>query len=203
MQHYQLRKDTDNSIIFEGYYNSMNTCLEDAVNRNVVLSHVNLKNQNLTNANLDGCIMSHANFCGANLTGANLSEADLNHALFYNCGLYNTCLSYSDLSHSDFRDAFFGATLIDGSNLQQCLFSTLSSLDLNFQYVANMAGCAYTDPDGQQHNMSTPPIVIKGLLSVPIIVLDDLIKIGSKTISKTNLPQLSQILGFYTQKIAA
>ena len=198
-----LRKYTDNSIIFEGNYQSIKDCLEHAVDKEICLSHINLRNQNLSNANLDYCSMPNADLSGANLTGANLSEADISHAKLFNCSLYNTCFSYSNLKNSDFRGASFGATLINGANIQGCVFSTLSCFDLEFQYSANMTGCQYVLPDGKKYNISSPPIVIKGLLNVPVIVFDDFIKIGSKTISKSNLPQLSSILGFYEQKIAA
>ncbi len=203
MPNFKLRRYTDNSIIYEGEYNNIKECLEHAVNNDLSLSHINLKNQNLTNANLDGCYMPYANFCGANLTGANLSEADLSGSIFYNCGLYNTCLSYTNLQNCDFRDTDFGATMIEGANLQGCKFSTLSSFNLDFQYAASMSNCVFETFEGESCNMSVPPIVIKGLLSVPIIIFDDLIKIGAKTFSKAHLPQLSEILSTYTKRIAA
>tara|TARA_R110001592_G_scaffold20926_6_gene84602 strand:+ start:10150 stop:10761 length:612 start_codon:yes stop_codon:yes gene_type:complete len=201
MPHFSLKKHTDHSIIFEGNYASLKDCLEHAVERNISLSHVNLKNHNLTNANIDNADMPYADLSGTNLTGANLSEADISNALFHNCGLYNTCLSESNLKNSDFRGASFGATLINGANLRGCVFSTLSACDLDFQHAADMFFCQYITTEGDHYNMSNPPIVIKGLLNVPIIIFDDIIKIGSKTLSKTNMPQISHILSFYTHKI--
>jgi len=203
MKNIKLRQYTDNSIIFEGEYKTIKDCIEHAVSKNISLSHINLKNQNLTNVNLDGGYMPYANFCGANLTGANLSEANLSNSIFYNSSLYNACLSYSNLDNCDFRGTSFGATMIEGTSLQNCKFSTFSSFDLDFQYTTTMSNCTFETIDGGKCTMSSPPIVIKGLLSVPIVIFDDFIKIGAKTFSKTHLPQISNILNTYTQKIAA
>ena len=54
MQYYTLRKHTDDSEIFSGLYPSFKSCLEDAVNKKIDLSYINLRNKNLSNANIDG-----------------------------------------------------------------------------------------------------------------------------------------------------
>ncbi len=203
MENIALRRYTDNSTIFQGKYDNIKECLEHAIKENISLSHINLKNQNLSNANIDGCHMPYANFCGANLTGANLSEANLSGSIFHNSSLYNTCLSYSNLKNCDFRNSNFGATMIEEANIQGCKFSTFSSFNLDFQYASNMSNCVFETIDGEKCSMSVPPIIVKGLLNVPIVIFDDLIKIGTKTFSKSHLLQLLDILNTNTKQIAA
>ena len=194
MQHFVLKKHHNHLEIFSGDYLTFVDCLEDAVQKNIDLSGVDLKNKNLSNANLDGAYMPRAILNGANLTGANFSECNLEYSVFYDCSFYNTCLSYSNLRNSDFRGASFGATLIEGANIQNCIFSTLSCFDLDFCLTENMDGCLFSCIDGELHKMSRYPIVLKGLMSTHIIILDDSIKIGAKIFPKTLLPMFLQIL---------
>ncbi len=180
MNNYTLKTYHENKTIFEGKYPSFIDCIEDAVNQNINLSYLNLKNKNLSNANLDGAHMPYADFKGANLIGCNLSECELQNSIFNDCTLYNTCFAYSDLINSAFLGAGFGATLIDGCNIQNCTFSTLSCFDLNFQLSRAMIGCRYIASNYKHHDMSEPPIILKGLLNTPIIILDKTIKIGGQ-----------------------
>ncbi len=195
MQNFTIKNHINNKELFSGYYSSFIECLEDAVNKNTDLTYVCLKNQNLSNANLDNAHMPGALLTGANLSGANLSEANLKEAIFYNCSLYNTCLSYSNLHGSDFRNASFGATLIEGSDIRECIFSTLSCFDLDFYFTHDMRGCLYASSDGVMHKMSAPPVIIKGLMSKHIIILDNAVKIGVNIFPKTILPALVKKLG--------
>ena len=197
MQYFILKRYTDNKTIFTGYYSDFVKCLEDAVRQQTDLTYIDLKNKNLSNANLDGAIMSGALLSGANLTGANLSEANLKEGIFYNCSLYNTCLSYSNLKGSDFRSTNFGATLIDGADIGECTFSTLSCFDLNFYFTKNMEGCLFSTPDGAMHKMSKNPIILKGFLDKHIIMLDNSVKIGSKIFPVTSIPTLLKIIAIY------
>ncbi len=194
MQNFVLNNYTDNKELFSGGYSSFIECLEDAIEQNIDLSSIDLKNKNLSNANLDGANMPMAYLAGANLTGANLSEANLRNSVFYNCSLYNTCLSYSNLQGCDFRDANFGATLIEGANIQKCIFSTLSCFDLDFYFTDNMSGCLFVTADGAPHNMSNPPIILRGLMNTHIVVLDNTIKIGAKILPRKILPKLINLL---------
>ncbi len=196
MQNFVLNNHIDNKELFSGIYSSFIECIEDAVEKNIDLSYVDLKNKNLSNANLDGANMRGALLAGANLTGANLSEANLKESIFYNCSLYNACLSYSNLQGCDFRAANFGATLIDGANIKECIFSTLSCFDLDFYFADNMHGCLFAMPNGSMHNMSQPPIILKGFMNKHIIILDNTIKIGTRLLPRKILPKLINILSF-------
>ncbi len=201
MHNFKLYKYTNNEEIFSGFYNSFSECIEDAVEKNIDLSFINLKNKNLSNANLDGAKMPAALFNGTNLTGANLSEANLKGSIFYNCSLYNTCMSYSDLQNCDFRYANFGATLINGANIKNSVFYTLSCFDLDFYFTANMDGCMFAMPDGELYDMSYPPIILKGFMNTHIIVLDNKIKIGTKILPKKILPKITKIISMYISQI--
>lgn len=199
MQYYTLTKHTDNTAIFSGYYPTFTHCLEDAVEKQINLSYVDLKSHNLTNANLDGANMPCADLSGANLTGANLSEANLTQAIFYNADLYNTCLAYSDFRNSDFRSASFGATMIEGCNMRNCIFSTLSCFDLEFTLTDDIGGSLFAMPDGGLHHMSKHPIVLKGLLNTPIIILDQAVKIGEKIFPRNLLSTFLNIIEHHSK----
>jgi len=194
MQYYNLTRHNDKTIIFSGRYNSFIECLEDAVTKNIDLSYIDLRNKNLTNAELDSARMKKASFTGANLSGANLSESILSGSVFYNASLYNTCMCHSNLNMCDFRDASFGGTLIEGSDIRESMFSTLSCFDLDFHNASDMYGCLFATPDGALHAMSRRPIVLRGLVNVPIIILDNTIKIDFRTFPKSILPKLMNMI---------
>ncbi|MGH1403054.1 MAG: pentapeptide repeat-containing protein [Alphaproteobacteria bacterium] len=197
MRHYILKTHTNQKTLFSGYYTSFIACLEEAVRQNIDLSHIDLRNTNLSNANLDGAQMPGAYLGGCNLSGINLSESDLHGSIFYNCALYNSCLSYSNLHNSDFRSADFGATLIEGCDITQCIFSSMSCFDLDFHLTENMDGCAFIESNGTVHSMSKQPIIIKGALNTPVIIMDQVIKIGLKVFPKTILPTLTRAINIY------
>ncbi|MGH1456971.1 MAG: pentapeptide repeat-containing protein [Alphaproteobacteria bacterium] len=194
MNYYALKTYTDKKRLHEGYFETFTQCIEDAVKKNIDLNHVDLRGENLSNANIDGAIMNDALFESANLTGANMSECLLNNSNFQNCTIYNTCFAYSDMNNVDFTGASFGATLIDGCNLKDCLFSTLSSLDLNFSLTASMQGCQFTEENGQTHPMSAPPIILKGFISTPIVIFDETVKIGNNIFSNDIAPALLKMM---------
>jgi hypothetical protein len=188
MQHYTIQSYKTKMPIFEGRFRSLCACLEAAVEENINLGHANLRNKNLTNACLDNALMPGADFTHANLTGANLSESVLRGAKFSGATLYNTCLACSDLRGAVFEDASFGATDITDSNLSQCSFSTLSCFSLDFSQVRTMQGCTFKNPDGSTSIMSRPPVVITGLGSMPLIFMDNHIKLGHDVTGYENGP---------------
>ncbi len=195
MNYYVSKTHTDQNTLHEGHYKTFTDCIEDAVEKNIPLNHADFRGKNLSNANIDGAIMNNALFENANLTGANMSECSLNNGNFQNCAIYNTCFAYSDINNADFTGAGFGATLIDGCNLQDCLFSTLSSLDLNFALTQSMQGCRYQEANGKTHPMSAPPIILKGCISTPIIIFDETVKIGNNIFSNEIIPTLLKMMG--------
>ncbi len=183
MKYYKLEKHTNRATLFEGYYSSFKACLEDAVAKKTDLSEIDLKYRKLNNFNLDTAYMPGADFSHANLTGTNLSESTLSASVFYSTYMHSTCLCESKLNRCDFRGAEFGATLIDGADLCDSTFTTLSSFDLNFTQCKSIVGSKFVDVEGKHYNMSQVPVVIKGVFDTPIVFLDQVIKIGGKNFS--------------------
>jgi uncharacterized protein YjbI with pentapeptide repeats len=121
------------------------------------LSNIDLKEIHLARANLElvdfrGANLSHANFAVASLAGADLSNSNLNGA-----SLVLTNLSLANLSKATLRGAFFGSTILGGTNLTDakglysCIHLSPSTIDhrtltksgrlsLNF-----MRGCGLPD----------------------------------------------------------
>lgn len=180
--------------LFAGFYPSTIACLEDAIRKETDLSYIDLSHQDLSNGNFDNACMPFARMIGANLSGANLSEACLANGLFHHADLYNTCLCYSDLRACDFTDCNFGGTDITGADISFSFFSTLSCFDLDFFNAAHMQGCIFLNTESEACEMSFRPIVVKGLLSTPMIIFDKQIKIGKTIFSKDIFPSLMQIL---------
>lgn len=180
--------------LFAGTYANITACLEAAIEQSINLNHIDLRHQNLSNGNFDGAYMPYADLTGANLSGANLSEAILNGGIFTNTDLYNTCLCYSDLQNCDFTSSNFGGTDICGANIDGSKFSTLSSLDLDFFSTGSMQGCCYVNDPLESCDMSCHPVVIKGLLSTPIVIFDNMIKISGSLFPKDIFPFLIQAL---------
>lgn len=194
MKNYNLKNYRTQTAIFSGKYNSFLECLEDAVRLNTDLSEIDLRHKNLTNANIDGAHMPRADFSGANLTGANISEAKLRGSIFTHSALYNTCLCYSDLYASDFRDAGFGGTDIAGSDISYSTFSALSCFDLNFWHTEKMDGCVYHGQSGKMSTMAQKPVILKGLMNVPVIILDEDVHIGEGCFPRQHFPTIIELI---------
>lgn len=170
----------NNTVLFEGNFESFNACLEQAVLDKIDLSNANLRNRNLTNTCLDDGQFSGADFSGSNLTGTNLSESNLARAYFKNSDLYNTCFAYADLKLCDFRGAIFGATDITGADISASLFSSLSCFTLDFSATSQMINCRYANEQGNSLTMSRPPVVIRGLGHKPIVFAEAAWMLGNE-----------------------
>jgi hypothetical protein len=194
MQHYRLESVHTGQTLYEGRFYSLVACLENAIANRINLNFVNLRNLNLSNANLDDGLLAHADFTNTNLSGANLSEATLSGALFNGAALYNTFLCESDLTRCDFKNASFGATDIHDADLSRSQFSTLSCFTLDFTRARSMNGCVFFNPDGKICKMSRPPIVIRGLMHDPIVLMDDTIKAGHNLLDHPKLEALGHKL---------
>lgn len=195
-----IRSYKNNRILFSGNYPSVTECIEDAITLNVDLSFADFRNLNLSNGNFDGAYMPGSLLTGCNLTGANLSESHLRGCEFSFASLYNTCLCYSDLSYCDFLSTTFGATDIAGADIRHCQFTTLSCFDLDFWNVRDMDHCAYITPDGVTCEMSSCPVIIKGLLHTPIILMDTVAKIGSVLIPREDIPAIASFIEWHASE---
>lgn len=184
MKQYELVTHTEKRILFAGKYPDFRECLEHAITQNTDLANIDLREKNLSNGNFDGAHMPGALFIGTNLSGANLSESCLRGSSFHHASLHNACLCYSDLRACDFRDADFGATDIGNADIGFSRFSTLSCFDLAFTDAQNMLGCTFESPEGHFCKMSRHPIVLKGILNTPIVIMDQTVKIGPSILSR-------------------
>lgn len=194
----QLRSRKDETILYEGRFETPQECLEEAVSNRVALDCVDLRNLNLSNANLDDAIMPNADLSFANLSGANMSEAYLRGSNFSGAALYNTCFYDSNLSACDFTDTSFGATDIFGTILSHSQFSTLSCFSLEFSSVRQMSGCIFINPDGRICRMSKPPVVVSGVGAHKLILMDDHAKTGHNLIDHARLKPLIEKLSTRT-----
>lgn len=201
MNTYTLYTHHDNRTLFSGKYNTFEDCLEDAIFQKTDLSYIDLKYKNLSNLNLDGAIMPYADLKGSNLIGANMSECYLDGTIFDDSSLYNTCFAYSQMPSCSFLGCQFGATMIEGCNIQDSKFSTSSCFDLDFYLTTAMSGCIYVDQNYRTHKMSEPPSVLKGFLNTPIIILDQSIKVGSQFFSYEDA--LPSVLSLINQTLSS
>ena len=174
----EIKHHETGRTIYAGNFPSIVECLENAVDRRENMSGADLRRQNISNANLDGICLRGSKLLGANLTGANLSEADLEHCDLRETLLCNTCLCETNLSGCDFSGALFGATDISFASLPGAVFSTSSALEMDFSSVKDMKDCRFVNPDGTPLSFNTPPLVLKGLLHTPVIILGTALKIG-------------------------
>lgn len=182
MRIYTIQSTQNKKSLFEGYFESFQSCLETAVNENIDLSHADLKQKNLCNSNLDDARLMHADFTGANLSGTNLSEARLTGANFSGAALFNTCFAYSDMQHCHFEHSDFGATELTGANLSFSNFAGLSCFSLDFMNVFAMKACTFKDTSGRLMKTSAPPVVILGINTNPIIFMNEQIEANAQTL---------------------
>ncbi|MCB1680499.1 MAG: pentapeptide repeat-containing protein [Alphaproteobacteria bacterium] len=178
MSFMEIKNNLEKRTLYAGEFHSMVECVQQAVSDNTNLAGADLSFCDLSNANLDGALMPGAILRGANLTGANLSEAVLTGCDLTNALLCNACLCESDLSLSRFEGALFGATQIAEATLSGSVFSTLSAWDLDFVNAREIHDCRFLQTDGSIIPFSSPPVVIRGLLHTPVIILGNTVKIG-------------------------
>jgi hypothetical protein len=165
--------------LYEGRFPTLSACLEQAILEKVNLAGIDLSYANLSGGNFDDANMPDAKLRGANLSGANLSEAVLDNSDLSDAVLVNACLCESSLKACVFYGASFGATDIAGADLSGAYFSTLSAFDLEFAQARGLQSCHYRHADGAMTDFSRPPIVLRGMLSTPVIVFDKIVKIGA------------------------
>lgn len=176
----KLRCTITDTVLYEGRFENVARCLEQAMKDRADITNVSLKNMDLSCAALDEASFHMADFTGANLTGANLSEANFTDCRFLGAALFNTCLSYSRLLRCGFEGASFGGTEITGTWLEDCRFSTLSCFTLDFVQAATMRGTSFIGTSGEAYPMTRPPLVIRGAQMGPVSLLDRHIKIGAR-----------------------
>jgi uncharacterized protein YjbI with pentapeptide repeats len=194
MKQFRIQNRFTRDVLFKGRFSSFAACLEAAVAQGCDLTGADLRHKNLINASLDTAYMPQADLSYSNLSGANLSEGCLRGAVLRYSALFNVCFCYSDLRSCDFSEAHFGGTDISGCDISQATFSALSCFDLDFWHTARMEGCHYLGLNGRMSMMNTRPVVLKGLMHQPIIILDEDVHIGAGSFPRRFLPGLLDLL---------
>ena len=165
------------TIVFEGYFSSFRECVEMAINRKISLDHVDFSGQNLGCANLDDGSFRGANFFRCNLRGANLSECNVTDANFSHADLTSACLALSIIKGCQFYQTSFSVTDVTDAIIANCVFSCPTAFDLTFARAQRFYNCVFYVEGQGSFMMNEPPIVIGGL-SRPVVIMDDMVKIG-------------------------
>ncbi len=180
MQTIQIRNRNTNCVIFEGIYNSERECIEDAIAKNITLDYADLRFKNLACINIDSAQLNYVDFSNSNLNHANISEASLQGVNFENASLVGACLAESNMSGANFSGVEFGGTQIAGAIMNSCKFTTLSALTLPFQDTLSMQLCVFTNNREENFSFSRRPIIVSGLGSSPLAILENTILLGHK-----------------------
>lgn len=179
LEHFSIRHRHTGTIIFEGLYPSFKACVEDAVSKNIALSHADLRDAHLSHANLDGGNFPYADFSGSLCQGINLSECDLTHTKFNDADLMQACLCESQLSHTAFQNTRLKDINISNSELYRVRFLDFSALDIDFATANRLDKCQYIDALGNIAIFSAPPIVLKGF-SKRFVFIDNQVDIHGR-----------------------
>jgi hypothetical protein len=116
--HIQIKNRYDESVIFEGEFETLLLSVEEAVRKNANLYDANLYGANLRGANLRGANLYDANLYGANLRGANLCGANLYDANLYGANLRGANLCGANLYDANLRGANLYDANLYGANLR-------------------------------------------------------------------------------------
>ena len=94
----QIKRYNDNSVLFEGDYETTTDAVLAALKSRANLSRADLYGANLSRADLSGANLYGANLSRADLSGANLSGANLSRANLSRANLSGANLSGAELS---------------------------------------------------------------------------------------------------------
>ncbi len=180
--------------LYAGSHTDIRTALEAGIAEGVSFRDADLRRANLVAASLDGGDFTDADFSGANLAGANLSEVYAGGANFSGCNLTGACLAEGYFLGADFCGAVFGGTIIAGSVLENASFDTLSALLLPFYDVASLRGARFKALQGGWMTMNKPPVIIQGLMNVPLVMMDHKVLIGHAALDRFDVALLLRML---------
>ena len=172
-------KSVDGKILFEGRFSNVRQGVEQAVEKNVDLTFVDLRAANLSGAQMDRAQMPYACLWGANLNGANMAEGNFKEADFRTANFLDTCLAEADCSDANFDGSYFSRTILTHSNLQRAQFSCPSIFTTDLSHTATMQGAIYSHLGEVDCDLSHAPLIIQGLPK-PVIFMDDCLLIGSE-----------------------
>lgn len=170
-------KSITGEVLFEGRFNTVRQALEQAVNDNVVLSSVDLRQANLVGAELDNARLSQACLWGASLRKANITGVQLREIDCRNVDMTDCCLSESDCYGADFSGSYFSCTIFRETNLESAQFSCPSLFGQNLTEVESLKNAIYKHKGEVCCDLSCVPITISGL-SKRVVLMKEQILIG-------------------------
>lgn len=194
MQKLEIRNRQTGDVMYEGKFKDYKDCLEQAVADCVVLDGADLRYKNLACVNIDSAQLNGADFRHSNLNHANVSEAQLRGCDFRGASLIGACLAESDLGLGNFDGADFGATQISYAILDHSIFSTLSALHLPFKDAQSIHMCSFLGRRKEPFIFSTPPIVVSGLGSFPLVFLGNSVLLGHRPLPENWIKMLNNFL---------
>jgi hypothetical protein len=192
-------KSVSENILYEGRFSSVKKGVEMAVADNVDLAGINLRCANMAHANLDNAKMGKACLWGANLSHTDLCGADLQGADFRTAHLLHSCLVEANCNEADFKGAYFVKTILTRAKLSGAEFSCPSVFNVNLNEAALLDGAVYYHMGEIGCDLSSPPLVIQGLVQ-PVILMKDKAVIGS-VIQEVSLRDL--VFNFIQSQLSA
>ena len=178
-----IRNHKNNTAIYSGTFQNMRQACEGAILDNVSLAMADLTNATLNNATLDGGDFRGAKLSGSSFIGANVSEADFTGATVTGSDFTSACLCDSRLVNVDVTGTSFGATLLAGAIIDNCIFSCPSALLLPLA-DAQLGRNIYTH-EGKVITFTACPVVITGLPK-RVALLDNTVLIGDKIYTRAD-----------------
>ena len=176
MQTIQLTSWSTNEILFQGQFNSFRECLENAIDKGVILNFLCLENQDLSLANLDGAIMNDAHIRYCNFRGANLSECELQKTHWTGCDMTEVCFKDTDLVCAKFQQCKMRDVHMQFADMRGMMVTCPEFLKGDFSRTPHMGGSVFL-ANGTAYAMSRPPVFVRGM-PIDIVLLDDHIILG-------------------------
>lgn len=170
-------KSVDGKVLYEGRFSNIRQGVEQAVEKKIDLTEINLRCANLAGGSFDAAIMPRACLWGANLTDVDFSGAELEEADFRATTLLNSCLAESNCANSNFEGAYFSKTIVTQADLKGCKFSCPSLFQINLAEAKTLQGSIYSHLGEDECDLSHAPLIINGLMK-PMIFMDNHVLIG-------------------------
>ena len=117
MENFQIKRWDNKKVIFEGVYEFLKDCVDEAVKQCVCLNYANLVRANLSYTNLSHANLSYAILAHANLEDANLEDANLSHANLAHANLSHANLAHANLGHTNLENASLVRANLENANL--------------------------------------------------------------------------------------
>lgn len=160
---YMIIKTVMGKVIYETKATTFKKAVEEAVSKNVDLSHADFRRQKFYRAKLDGIIAPGATLWGADCRHADMSGADFRGADLRNTNLQDSCLAETSFCDANFSGAFFSNTILRGANLEGTIFSCSSILGCDLQTASNLHRAVYCHRGEINIPLQPPPVIIHGL----------------------------------------